>query len=181
MNHVILPKTLVSPECHQGPVFFLAGPVLGGGNWQYQAFEMLRKRLKNFHVAIPVRYKPTHPILHHVEVGIANNFPRQTTWERHYLELASKQGCIIFWLPSESKTDPRNDGNPYARDTYGELGEWRGRMMHDPKIRLVIGAEESFSGLSQIRCNFSHALNDLWFPTYTTLEDTLDAAIREIK
>lgn len=26
---------------------------------------------------------------------------RQLEWEKHYLELAAKNGCIIFWLPVE--------------------------------------------------------------------------------
>jgi hypothetical protein len=110
--------------------------------------------------------------------GQEDYFSRQTLWERYYLEIVAKRknGCIIFWLPCESKDNPRRDGSPYARDSYGELGEWRGRMINDPNLHVVIGAESGFPGLNQINANFSSALKKE-FCIHTTLQDTVKAAV----
>jgi hypothetical protein len=107
--------------------------------------------------------------------GEENRFERQTDWERHYLEQAAEKwpaGCIIFWLAEQK--EPRQDGGPYARDTYGEIGEWRGRMMRAPHLRVVVGAEKEFPGLSQIKRNFELALPDL--KIYDTMEEVVERA-----
>lgn len=175
--NVILPQTLVSTEVFDGNyLFFLAGPVQGGEDWQLRAYRLILNRIQNFHAIIPCRYKEPHPLVYRREGGIESHFVRQTTWERHYLNMASERGCILFWLPCESKSEPRKDGQPYARDTYGELGEWRGRKMYNPGIRLVVGAEKDFPGLSQITQNFREALGPM-FRIHSTLEETVEAAI----
>ena len=104
---------------------------------------------------------------------------RQLTWERHSLDIAAEKGCLIFWLPSESKVNPRTGSDPYAMNTRGELGEWRGRLEHDPKLRVVVGAEPEFPGLSQIQRNFSFATKSD-FPIYGTLAETVEAALKKI-
>lgn len=63
-------------------------------------------------------------------------------------------------------------------DTRGELGEWRGRMIYDQTLRVVIGAKEGFRGLSQIQRNFNEALG-YEFPIFKTLSETVDAAIKK--
>jgi len=106
-------------------------------------------------------------------------FQRQLEWERHYLDWASKNGCIIFWLPCESKDEPRQGNEPYAMDTRGEIGEWRGRLMNNSiftTMNLVIGGEFGFPGLETIHRNFEQALREK-FPIYPTLEETVKAAI----
>lgn len=178
---LILPKTLANSEATGMPLFFLAGPIRGGGDWQHQACLELQKRFSSeFCVASPCRYTEQHPLWQYRADGIETRFNRQLDWERHYLykaALGSYQGCILFWLPCESRAQPHPGPEPYAMDTRGELGEWRGRMMQNKNIRLVIGAEEGFLGLSQIRRNFNEAL-ECEFPIYETLEQTIDAAIR---
>jgi hypothetical protein len=107
--------------------------------------------------------------------GRQDFFERQTDWERHYLDMAADKwptGCIIFWLGDQRK--PRPDNLPYAMDTRGEIGEWRGRMMHNPALRVVMGAEEDFPGLRQIKRNFELALPD--FPIYDTMEEVVERA-----
>ena len=94
--------------------------------------------------------------------------------------MAAMVGCLIFWLPCESKIYPRTGGEPYAMDTRGELGEWRGRLMNDPDLRIVIGAEPGFPGLSQISRNFSLATKSD-FPIYGSLAETIAAAIKMAK
>lgn len=74
----------------------------------------------------------------------------------------------IHDLPKEER--PRTDGMPYAMDTRGELGEWRGRLMHNPGLRVFIGADPDFPGLSQISRNFDAALKTS-FPIAATMEE----------
>lgn len=158
---VILPKVLGSDL--KGPLFFLMGPIRGGDDWQYEcALELDMQMREEFSVAIPCRYGEDHPLYAHRALG-EEQFSRQLPWERYYLNQAANmapQGCIIVWLPRESKTSPRSRGDgPYAQDTYGELGEWRGRIMRGERVRLVIGAHPDFPGLDVIKRNFELALS----------------------
>ncbi len=181
MMQIIIPKTFVEIDA-KTPVFFLAGPVRGGDDWQKKCCDLLQQKMgdKDFYVAIPyyVEILPAdHPARTESVAGDQNYFPRQLNWERHYIELASKQGCLIFWLPEESKIKPRVGGGPYATDTRGELGEWRGRMMYDKNARVVIGGESEFPGLDIIKRNFVHALGDD-FVLYDSLESVAMAATK---
>jgi hypothetical protein len=67
-------------------------------------------------------------------------------------------------------------GKDYARDTRGELGEWRGQLKHDKNVRFVIGAEQGFDGLDIIKCNSSAVSPGIEF--YSTLEKTCEEAVR---
>lgn len=171
---LILPTNFI--DVQSARVFFLAGPVLGGGDWQHEAIKSLWKSEMGAYIVCPVRYPETHELYKYGLSG-SNPFTRQAEWERYYLELASKQGCILFWLPEESKLDPRPAGNgPYARDTYQELGEWRMRMKFE-KARVVIGMERGFPGASVTSFNFRAVLGDT-FDFENSLEDTVQAAIK---
>ena len=176
---IFLPKALVNIEPTYGPLFFLAGPVRGGGDWQKACCSKISDYIQNFCAALPCRYPPAHPLWDFTVSQSVSNFDHQLTWERHYLDLAGTGGCIIFWLPCESKENPRTGDEPYAMDTRGELGEWRGRLMSDPKLRVVIGAEPDFPGLSQIERNFSLATRSR-FPIYGTLKETVEAALKKV-
>ena len=176
---IILPNNLTLRKYTYGPVFFFAGPVKGGDDWQAKACDCMRVYLSEFYAVLPCRYPKQHPLRQYEVVDKEDHFERQALWERHYLELAARRGCIIFWLPCESKIDSRDDAGPYARDTYGELGEWRGRMMVDDKLKVVVGAEEDFPGLRTIKCNFDAALGGN-FTIYSSMEDTVKAALAMI-
>lgn len=137
---------------------------------------MLAQRAPVSYIVCPCRYAPEHPLYRFAIKGEEGIFPNQTLWERHYLALASTQGSIIFWLPEESKNNPRPlETGPYARDTYGELGEWRTRMLYG-NARVVIGAQRAFPGLSVITKNFRAMIGDT-LVFYETLQDTIDAAV----
>lgn len=177
---IVLPKTRCNLDLTYGPLFFLAGPVRGGDDWQTKCCEEIGKHLPRFYAAIPCMYPETHPLIPFRVTGKDHDFDRQLTWERHYLDIAATTGCIIFWLPCESKVNPKTGEYPYAMDTRGELGEWRGRLMFDSKLRVVIGAEPNFLGLSQIQRNFCLATKSD-FLIYTTLAETVTAAISEIQ
>jgi len=179
---VILPKTLCRLEDIIFPLFFLAGPVKGGDDWQYTCCKAIARHFDTFTAVIPIPYKNDHPLVASRIPGKEDHFVRQLSWEREYLNLAygesepTKKGCVIFWLPEESKINPRKHG-PYARDTYGELGEARGRLMTNPKLRVVIGAEDHFPGLSVIQGNFNQALNRN-FNIHWSLRKTVEAAVQ---
>ncbi len=173
---IIVPKHLV-PVAPR-PLFFLAGPIRGGGDWQRPMCVALAQRAHNPLIACPCRWPDDHPLAPSFTKGQLGVFPHQLDWEAHYLQeaaTADKQGCIVFWLPCESKTAPHPGPEPYAMDTRGELGEWRWRMKTEG-AKVVIGAEAEFPGLSQIQRNFSRALGRN-FPIQPTLEATADAAI----
>jgi len=181
---LILPKMFVDNASIIHPLFFLAGPVLGGGNWQEKCCLEIAKRIPEFFAVIPCRWSPADKLFcHRVREAERNTLVRQTDWERHYLAMANSlsidhQGCIIFWLPVESKDHPRIDGQPYARDTYGELGRW-GREAAFKKTRIVVGAEADFPGLSQIRRNLELDFkNGVEFQIYPTLEKTVEQAVQ---
>lgn len=177
--HLILPKThpRLGAMFRQFPMFFLAGPILGGGDWHMRMTQLLMKRFDKLIVVNPSRYQHSHPFYKYRMKGAEDRFKRQTDWERHYLEQAADKwpkGCIIFWLACESKDNPRQDGRPYAMDTRGEIGEWRGRMIHQPSLRVVIGAEKNFPGLSQIQRNFKLGLPN--FKIYDSMEEVVERA-----
>jgi hypothetical protein len=176
---LILPKVRPDLSTHTSkPVYFLAGPILGAEDWQAKAFHFLNDGSGYAFVVNPRRYDEDDPLRLYEMEGEKDTFPHQTAWEGHYLELAgetAEHGCVIFWLSCESKTRPRADGQPYAMDTRGELGEWRWRKKSNPALRMVMGAEQDFPGLRTIRRNTDRVLGPD-FPIYTTLEETLAAA-----
>ncbi|WKZ29258.1 MAG: hypothetical protein QY323_00845 [Patescibacteria group bacterium] len=177
---LILPNVLVEIDPAYGPLLFLAGPIRGGGDWQKKCCEFLQWHYdRPFYAIVPCRWGATHPLHGFAAEGKSDAFERQLSWERHYLNLAAKKGCLLFWLPCESATEPHPGPEPYAMDTRGELGEWRGRMMHDPALRVVVGAESGFHGLSQIQRNFNEALR-CQFPIHATMQETVRAALAKL-
>jgi len=177
--HVILPKTFVQPESIIGPLFFFMGPVRGGEDWQHLCYRKILAKINHFTAVIPIPYLDDHPLRSVQLAGDGKYFERQLPWERYYLEAAAIRGCILTWLPKESATEPRVRG-PYAQDTYGELGEWRGRLMANPDLRIVIGSQEEFPGLDTIRRNYTLALKRD-FPFHSSLDEVVDAALRMVK
>lgn len=179
---LILPKThpdmrqLENLDC---PLFFLAGPILGADDWQHRMTLLLDAAVPDCIIANPSPYTPDHPLYANRLNGNEIELLDRTLWERHYLEHAGitwARGCIIFWLATESNRSPRVDGKPYAMDTRGELGEWRGRAMGNKMVRQVIGADPEFPGLLNITVNTRYALGE-HFPFYTTMEETVAAAV----
>ncbi|MCK9345132.1 MAG: hypothetical protein M0P64_03370 [Candidatus Pacebacteria bacterium] len=181
---LILPKNFVEVGADsfyaKTPLFFLAGPVLGGGDWQRKMLHLINQRQEHCLVAIPCRYPEEDEIRRlHVPNYAQNVFAHQTHWERCYLRHAAQKGCIIFWLGEEDKFNPRDDGEPYARDTRGEIGAWGVHLKYVPSFRVVVGAEPGFPGLSVIKRNLDDELG-YDFPIYSTMEDTVKAAVRKL-
>lgn len=183
---LILPVVTVSPEPGD-KVFFLAGPIKGGGGWQKKAISLFAEKIPGAYVVCPCRYTSDElqclgnstEIVEVKQQSLREQGSSrgQTIWERHYLSLASKRGSILFWLPEEDKQHPRPVGTgPYARDTYGELGEWR-MHIHYEGANVVFGAQAEFPGLSVITKNYEDVIGAEFY-VHPTLEETVDAAIK---
>lgn len=183
---VLIPKTYVEIDPDYGPLFFLAGPVRGGGDWQKDAVEEILKHLGRFYVAIPYYYntQDDYPLMCMCEKGKEDHFARQLNWERYYIDLAQQQGCLIFWLPEEDTTNPRlPEEGPYASDTRGEIARASVELKYNPGNRLVVGAEPKFPGLSQMQRNFSldqGLQGDAKWPFCASLEETVALAVRKV-
>ena len=182
---LILPNTYVDRGALVGlPLFYLAGPIRGADDWQAKAIQMLDEHYRgNCAVVNPSRYDETHPLYGCKAEGDENVFRRQTDWEHYYMSEASGHGCLIFWLPCESRENPRPraDG-PYAQDTYGELGYWRAMLEVSERggtLRpmMVIGAEFGFHGFKKLQRDFARAV-DAPFEIRTTLYSVVHEAIR---
>lgn len=173
---IINPLTFVPYREYPLPLFFTAGPIKGGGDWQKKCCELFQQRLGDCTIAVPRRFESTHPMYQHLINGPTGDLDRQTVWEGHYLPRADSHGCVIFWLPEESTTEPRDDGSPYALDTYVAIGRWHGSLRGARPPNVVVGAEDNFPGLSLIRCIFEEVLGTN-LVVHPTLEDVVDAAI----
>jgi len=182
----ILPKTLIDTTEIADPFFFLAGPDLGGGNWRERFCELLAKSLPEFYVVVP-SWKPSECFLRTRVEGWTINY-RQTVWERYFRDIVNERsrrykGCVVFWLPVEDREHPRDDGQPYARDTYGELGRW-GVIAALTSSHIVVGADPGFPGIDVIQENlrgdFGKSPQD-GFPIYSTIEETVRQVVQWVK
>ena len=183
---ILLPKREIrSEEWPSGKTlrFFLGGPIRGGGDWQHQMCLTLQALNDDCLICCPCRWDETHRLAKYFLLGKEAGYTHQLAWERDQLNWigAGTDSCIIFWLPVQCEPRPSEQG-PYARDTYGELGEWRGRMMKKPypSVRMVVGGEPGFPGLDVITRNFRHAVSGD-FPVYPTMEETAEAAVKRAK
>lgn len=192
MINLILPKNIYhDPDFGRKgkKVYFLAGPILGGGDWHKEAILELSKKDPGCYIACPARYDESHELY---KYSLSDNskehslgsFESQTSWERYYLKIASEKGTIIFWLPLEDVKNPRrNEGGSYARDTRAEIGRWSVRNALRPERwdqffeMFVIGAEEGFDGIKQIKINLNEDNGCIW-PLYSTLDETISKAVK---
>lgn len=161
---------------HDGPLFFLAGPILGGGLWQLKAHELLKEKMRSpFVVASPCRFESSFEVQ-----GSSASFVDQLEWEIYYFSLATKNGCVLFWLPEEDKFYPRTDGCPYAMMTRDEIGRGREVKRQVPNSGIVMGGENSFPGIAEIERYNNIILGEGILPINPTLEMTVDAAIKYV-
>lgn len=98
---IILPKTIVPLQpTQQEPLFFLAGPIRGGGDWQANMAELIVTNIPNAHIACPSRWKRGHRLEEHFHQPFSDAPNRQLVWERHYLQQAGLEpevpGCVMF-------------------------------------------------------------------------------------
>jgi hypothetical protein len=177
---IYVPKQIVPLQpTIKSPLFFLAGPIRGGGDWQSHMAEHIMSRESSALIACPSRWDSKHRLAHHFYQPFSQADNRQLVWERHYLKQAGLEphtaGCVIFWLGIESVTRPHHGPEPYAMDTRREIGKFTAfaEMMN---IRMVVGGDRSFHGLDVILFELSEAIGKP-FPFYETMAEVADHAI----
>ncbi|VVB79120.1 Uncharacterised protein [uncultured archaeon] len=177
-NYIIIPKMNVNT--YGEPVIFLAGPVNRGNGWQNRAIEIIKSQNPRIYIAVPdysgmldekwTKWSERQGCL----------FDSQLEWEQYYLEIAEKNGAILFWLPKQDGEMPisRESGftQPYAQDTRPETGAWGwGNLRHNPKAHVAVGGEEGYSGLRTTRRNFAKYASHI--PFRDKLEQVCDDAL----
>lgn len=172
---LLRPKYAIPPELADRKIFFLAGPIRGGGNWQMRAAEIIWKKYPGSIVADPTRWDKVaekansvekDAILKHLMYSIGkldeSTFPRQAIWEKVHMLKSAGKGKLLFWFEKESENDPRpKDEGVYAQDTRVEAGMWIEKLKQNNKLQVKFGGnweidsdgretDNSFGGLNFI-------------------------------
>jgi hypothetical protein len=177
---IYVPKQIVllTPTV-DSPLFFLAGPIRGGGDWQAHMAEEIIACEPSALITCPSRWGSKHRLAHHFYQPFSRADNRQLVWERHYLKQAGLElnaaGCVIFWLGLESEAQPHPGPEPYAMDTRREIGKFTAfaEMMN---IRMVVGGNRGFYGLEVILFELSEAIGEP-FPFFETMAEAVNHAI----
>jgi len=142
-------------EDNKNPLIFLAGPIQGAPDWHSKAIKIIKSIDENIQIASPKRKK--------VSSNFTNEmYNEQVNWETHYLNRASKNGVILFWLAKEKDHICER---AYAQTSRFELAEWYNKSKHN----IIVGIEKGFSGEKYIR-------KRLDIHIYNKLEDVCKAA-----
>lgn len=166
-----LPPNKWVPVEETTPLIFLAGPIQGALDWQAKAIELLQASTTPLLIASPRRG----------DWGSKDEYVIQVEWETYHLRLASATGAILFWCAKEAEHVCERS---YAQTTRFELAEWathyKYRKIHAPdrKLNLILGIEEGYSGAKYIKHRIGTDTPEL--EVYSTLEDTVNAAINSI-
>lgn len=180
--NIYLPRQidLITPT-HESPLFFLVGPVHGGGDWQSRMVDCIGAQAPNAHIACPTPWGVTHRLARYFVRSFCQASNRQLVWERHYIRQAIREknvpGCVIVWLPCESISSPRSGPEPYARDTRREVGKFTAYAELGLKPRVVFGGETEFLGLSVILFELRAAMGET-FKFYESMTDLVDRALQ---
>lgn len=169
MANLIIPKTRFNDI--KSPLVFLAGPIRSAPNWQDTAIEFILSKNQEVVIASP-RSEIGRKLRQHL-LSSNEEFPRRRAWERYYLDLASKTGAIMFWLPGE---EAHNCQKTYGAMTRFELGQWATNYKNDKSIGLCFGSDGEFSELHTIKYDLSLDAPDK--EIFGTLEATCNEAIR---
>jgi len=170
MSKLILPKTFVKDL--NEPVIFLASPILSAPNWQDKAIMILFELESNLIIVSPKRGSSPE-IEKYIVSGDTSYFPRQRAWERHYLDVASKKGCILFWLPGEEQ---HNCQKVFGAMTRVEIGQWMTHYNLDNKVRFCIGTDGKFPEVNTIEFDLKLDAPDKII--HKTLEETCLNALK---
>lgn len=159
---IFLPKKIVELEpTKSSPLFFLAGPIRGGGDWQAYVAESIIEVNSNALIACPSRWTKEHRLAKYFHKPFSQAENRQLVWERHYLKQAGLQnavpGCVVFCLPPESHVSPHPGPEPYAMDTRREIGKFTAYAELLPDVRMVISGSPGFHGLDVIMYELAQA------------------------
>ena len=172
MKGLIIPKTFIHNFSEYSvPLIFLFGPIKGAGGWRNRAIDIIEDLGFDGFVASPDAHPDEKYNSKLVYKGV--DFSTNLEWERYYWEKSLYHGAGMFWLP---KLVDFNINQIYARETRGEQGEVRGMLRFEPNLRVVIGGEEGFEGLSLMKRNYLEVRPSMKF--YVTLEETCAEVVR---
>ncbi len=162
-KRIILPKTYI--ENIDRPLIFLAGPIRDARDWQETAINYIISNNKDVIIANP-RWDASDRLRDMALKGkIDGYFPRQRQWERHYLNVASSNGAVLFWLENAPGLTARL-----------ELGQLMTQYRYDSSTRFCVGADEHFSDIETIKYDLS--VDAPGKIVYSTLEKTCQEAIK---
>lgn len=170
MNSLILPNTYI--ENIDTPLIYLAGPIRSAPDWQGEAIELLFSKKRDLTIASP-RMGIEKSLSPYLEWGGENHFSSQREWEWYYMDLASKKGSILFWLPGEEK---HHCDKAYAAVTRLELGQWMTRYKFDNSLNMCFGGENVFPEIYITKYDLELHAPDK--KVYKTLKETCDEALR---
>jgi hypothetical protein len=173
MVEVLTPNTKI--DNIKKPLIFLAGPIKSTPDWRSSAIKTIESYKLPLIIASPAKRIDIDlektPI-----ISSSENFERQREWENYYLNIASKEGSILFWFPQETE---HNCDKSYAAMTRVEIGQWMTEYKYDKSIRLCIGTDGNFSEFRIIEYDLS--VNAPEIKIRKTLEETCQEAINLIK
>lgn len=166
----------------EGPLVFLAGPILWGADeWHDRALACITELDPRIHVASPRRDRATSARLWNIHEDATKasaqpafperEYDEQLEWETRNLRRAGEHGAVLFWLARERTHACER---PHAQTTRFELGEWTARHMRDG-AHLVVGIERGFSGERYIRGRFARDCPRV--PICSSLDGTCRAAV----
>lgn len=186
VSKIILPNTFVPVRKLplRYPLFFVAGPVRGGGDWQRPMCVALDTVTESkFVAAVPCRdWGDKHPLAEWFVSGNEHRFSRQLHWEQHYLNAAGYDmplGCVIVYIAKESKRKPHPGPDPFSMDTRRELGKWMMKKKYEG-TRVVFGADPEACGISVIQEELNVELGR-HIPFYMDIHELAEAAAVEAK
>lgn len=181
-NRIGVVKVLRAPEYdkvstfeeNEDVVVFLAGPIQGAEEWQESFVEKIQKEFKdiklkkNIVIASPRR----------LEKPDKNKFDydEQVDWESFYLDKASKQGIVVFWMPVAKE---KIEGRSYAQTTRFEIGEWWAKGQKIDNFSIVVGAQKDFDGTRYVEKKFKEKFKD--FELHSNEKQMIEEIVKQIK
>jgi len=159
-NRLILPPNYPDINAKE-PVIFLAGPIQGAPDWQNQAIDYIKKQAPHVYIACPKKEYLDGTFI----------YSEQVDWESHFLQRASQNGCVLFFLAKELTPIK---GRAYAQTSRFELGEWSTKQAQS-QCNMVVGIQEGFSNARYIRHRLSQGNPSI--PILNNLEETCQNAI----
>jgi len=171
-------KVLLPPhyETLESPLIFLGGPIKGAPYWHNEAIQIIQRNANEINVASPSRrvdkkYLDANPT--HFKHSSNQEEWEQVDWESFYLNQASKNGTILFWLPLEEQ---HYCDRAYAQTSRIEIGEWKTKHLENG-CNLVIGFQPDFSGEQYLRYRLAKECPNI--PICSTLEETCLKAVEK--
>jgi hypothetical protein len=178
-RYLVLPRSNVSLKKQK--LFYLAGPVEGGGGWQKKAISVLRKNFPEAYFAFNCPFNEMRRLRRFAVKEESEQCSSSAEWRRAHMEEAALRGCLVFWLgPQDKEEDADFSKVPYGLLASREEAEWAFRLFYNNKLRVVIGVHHAFPGHDEIVENL-RVLFGAKFPVYTHLPDLLEAAAERAK